>query len=400
MLQSTVTGFNVNLDRTIPVTRELLSTGPFARRDMAEYRMRLIHSMETCTAEEYFVHDWQPYQDISALFPGSGGIAIGGQAGVAAVHLASIGVENVVCVTGSLGNVTREILRGAGVTILEFDAGITGGLDTIHLIFEYPPGLIRISEGVIPRSNRFIVSPAHEPSSVLIPEGSMGRFLTDTLCCTRAFLSGYHYLDSEREFCAARDQIREMKRNNRNLKIHVEWVSPGERERISRFIHYILPETDSLGLNEQELRLISRHLNPGFIRSPAMREVSPVSLSEEALEICRTAGLARMHVHTFGYYILIFRKEPVDPEGSRNALLFASREVCRAAGGVAGLVSPEGTRATGQVAGVFGEELSRGIFCTGGFYVILVPALMVPAITRTAGMGDRISSAAFAADPL
>src|SRR5208337_4517963 len=203
MLHRAVTGFNVNLDRIIPVSRELLQSPLFSGEDMTEVRAKLFHSMRTCTADELFVQDPAQYQRLAGLFSGSGALAIGGQAGIAAVHLASAGVPAVLCAAPAMGRMTREILLGSGVIIPDLGTGLSGGQDTVHLVFEYQPGLIPVLEGVVPRNNRFIVSPVHEPASVLVPEGSTDLFLEAIAGCTRAFLSGYQYLRSDRDFAAA-----------------------------------------------------------------------------------------------------------------------------------------------------------------------------------------------------
>ena len=64
-----------------------------------------------------------------------------------------------------------------------------------------------MAEGVVPRVNRFIVSPAHEPSTILIPEEREAAFLEQIASCRRAFLSGYQYLRTEEEFIAAAGQL-------------------------------------------------------------------------------------------------------------------------------------------------------------------------------------------------
>ena len=399
MLHRAVTGFNVNLDRIIPVSRELLQSPLFSWKDMTEVRAKLFHSMQTCTADELFVQDPAQYQRLAGLFSGSGALAIGGQAGIAAVHLASAGVPAVLCAAPAMGRMTREILLGSGVIIPDLGTGLSGGQDTVHLVFEYQPGLIPVLEGVVPRNNRFIVSPVHEPASVLVPEGSTDLFLEAIAGCTRAFLSGYQYLRSDRDFAAAARQLRMMKRHNPDLKIHTEWVTVRDRDIIGRFIRFIIPETDSLGLNEYELALLGGDLEPSGMWSVDGGDVSPARLVKGALEVCRATGLSRLHVHTFGWYVLIHRKESGELSGSRNALLFASREAAKAAQGKGSVISPDGIRAIGQVSHAFGQERSAGLFRDGDFFIILVPAMIAAGVTRTAGMGDRISSAAFVADP-
>ncbi len=397
VLHPAVTGFNVNLDRIIPVTRELLQSPLITREELPEFRARLLRSMQTCTADELFVEDHAEYGRLAGLFSGSGALAIGGQAGIAAIHLALSGVPEVLCAAPAMGRKTQEILRGSGVIVPDLGEKRSGGPDTIHLVFEYPPGLIPVLEGFVPRNNRFIVSPVHEPASALVPEDSMDRFLEGIAGCTRAFLSGYQYLRSDRDFADAARQLRLMKLHNPDLKIHTEWVTVRDPDVIGKFVRFVIPEIDSLGLNENELAVLGRYLDPG--RPADDRNVSPVRLVKRALEVCRATGLSRLHVHTFGWYTLIHRKKPRDLSGSRDALLFASLRAAAEAGGTGSVISPDGIWAIVRVSQSFGQELSPGLFRAGDFFIILVPAMIATGITRTAGMGDRISSAALVADP-
>ena len=98
------------------------------------------------------------------------------------------------------------MLKGAGILPLTFDPGTGDNPDIIHLIFEFSPGLVPVAEGVVPRNNRFIVSPVHDPSTVLIPGEKEDAFLEQIATCRRAFLSGYQYLRPEEEFVAAAKQ--------------------------------------------------------------------------------------------------------------------------------------------------------------------------------------------------
>ena len=109
-LNPTIVGFNVILDRIITVTPELLRSPLLNLPILSELRLRLLHSMQTCTAEEWFVTDPRMYQQFTRLFADYGYLAIGGQAGIAAVHLASMGIPKVLCITHSPGLETQKIL--------------------------------------------------------------------------------------------------------------------------------------------------------------------------------------------------------------------------------------------------------------------------------------------------
>ena len=387
-------GFNVNIDRIVPVTADLLASLPDMHGELALFRNRLYGSMQTCTADELFVRDSTLYGEFIHHF--SGNSTMGGQGGIAAVQLASAGAREVICIAPSQGVMTRKILRETGVTIPGPELS-SGPPDMVHLVLEYPPGLVPLAPGAVPRNNRFIVSPLHDPSSILLTGRTRVEFLEAAASCDRAFLSGYQYLTSDREFSIAAGQLRAAKRQNPHLRIHAEWVTVADREITGRFVSHILPHTDSLGLNERELGFMYECLNPAECHNHG-KAGSAGTLAQQALEICRLTGLLRLHLHAFGYYIVVCR-DSANPEKSRDALLFASRTIAQSAGSAEPGMVPEGREALEEGAAAFGRDVSPGIFRAGTYQVIVIPSLIVPGVTKTAGMGDRISSLAFAADP-
>ncbi len=397
-LNSTIVGFNVNLDRIITVTPELLSSPLFNLPILSELRSRLLHSMQTCTAEEWFVTDPQMYQQFTQLFADYGHLVIGGQAGIAAVHLAKMGISNVLCITHSPGTDTKKILTHAGVHLLDLKKDNEPSSDTIHLIFEYPPGLVPLEKGVIPRNNRFIASPAHSPESVLIPKERMNAFSQGIVQYTRAFLSGYQYLQSDEEFCKAADQCRLMKKNNHRMQVHVECVSVTDNKIINGFIHHILPVADSIGLNEHELALLINSLNLKYEEPGIFEILSPVQLVNGALLICKKSGLKRLHLHTFGYYVQVIRNDCAHPKKSLNALLFAARAVAHAAQGTHMEISPDGISAIDEVDKTFGPQISPGFFRTNTHTIVIIPTIIAKDIKKSSGLGDILSSSAFVAD--
>ncbi len=393
---STLVGFNVNLDRIITVTPALLQSAVFHQPKLSELRSRLLHSMRTCTAEEWFVIDPQLYQEFLRIFAGSGHLVIGGQAGISAVHLASAGISDVLCLAHSPGPDTRKILEQAGVHLLNPDESEGHSPDIIHLIFEYPPGLVPLETGTIPRNNRFIASPVHTPDSILIPVEKMDAFHSGVVQFTRAFLSGYQYLHTDTEFACAALQILHMKRNNDRMRIHAECVSVTDTGVINGFIHHILPVVDSIGLNEHELELLLHCLDPLGVEPGEI--LSPVQQVIGALEICTISGLKRLHLHTFGYYVQIIRNDCVHPETSLNALLFASCTVAQAAQGTHSEISSAGIIAFDDVDKKFGPLIANGIFQTPTHTIVMIPTMIARNISKSSGLGDILSSCAFVAD--
>jgi ADP-dependent phosphofructokinase/glucokinase len=397
-LNPAVVGFNVNLDRIITVTPALLQSRLLSHPDLSELRSRLLNSMESCTAEEWFVTDREQYQQFTRAFFGTGSLAIGGQAGIAAVHLASAGVPDVLCITHSAGPDTGKILTSAGVCVLDINPERTDSPDEIHLVFEYTPGLVPVADGVVPRNNRFIASPAGNPESALIPGDIADAVILRVSAYTRVFLSGYQYLSLAGDFARAADQILRMKKNSRRMRVHVECVSVTDDAVIGGFALHILPAADSIGLNEHELLLLLHHLFPQEPGYGIYGHLSAAELVRGALLVCRKSGIRRLHLHTFGYYVLVLRADCAHPDVSLNALLFTSLTTVKAAQGSSTEISPVGLSALEQIEEVFGPQRSPGIFPADTHTVIVIPTIIAEDIKKSSGLGDILSSTAFVAD--
>ena len=399
-LDPVCTGFNANIDRVIPVTPDLLRS--FEQHAVPGFDAlldRLKHSMRYCSADEVFISEPSVYLKLSESFSRSGTLSMGGQAGIAAVHLCRFGITSVTCAVPGAGPKICGMLQDAGVIPLNFESGSGERSDTTHLIFEYPPNLVPVAEQVVPRSNRFIVSPVHDPSTVIIPEALEDTFFKQIASCRRAFLSGYQYLRKEHEFITAARQIKMIRSANPLMRTHVECVSGAQQSVLAMILRYIIPNTDSIGLNERELGLLmhaQRGTEPVSSGSPPL---SPVACVREAIALADATGLRRIHLHTFGNYILILEPGNAQPELSRNALLFAAQVTANAAGGDSQILSGEGLSAYVAIREVFGPDQTTGIFEVGDRVVILIPTYISQNINKTIGLGDILSSTAFVADP-
>jgi len=393
-----MTGFNANIDRVIPVTRALL--GDLRQQTAPGFDSllnRLEHAMRYCAADEMFIDDPSVFQTLSGFFSTAGALAIGGQAGIAAIQMRRLNAAPMVCAVPGAGPDTQTMLKNAGILPLTFDPGTGDNPDIIHLIFEYSPGLVPVAEGVVPRSNRFIVSPVHDPSTVLIPGEKEDTFLEQIATCRRAFLSGYQYLRTEQEFVAAAKQLLRIRNVHPRMRTHVECVSGTTPSVLSMILDHILKNTDSIGLNEHELAMFTQA--PGAPDQGPPPPASPVALVRDALALAHATGVPRLHLHTFGYYILILKPGAGQPELSRDALLFAAEEAAGAAGGRGPVLSREGLQAYADIRTEFGPDESPGIFRTGDRIVVVIPTLISHNVRKTTGLGDILSSTAFVADP-
>jgi ADP-dependent phosphofructokinase/glucokinase len=360
---------------------------------------RLKQSMRYCSADEVFISEPSLYRELSESFSRSGTLSMGGQAGIAAVHLRRLGIPSVTCAVPGAGPETCALLQNAGVIPLTFESGAGDRSDIIHLIFEYTPDLVPVADGVVPRSNRFIVSPVHDSSTVIIPKAFENSFLEQIASCRRAFLSGYQYLRTEQEFITAARQIRLIRSVHPRMRTHVECVSGADRNVMAMMLRHIIPNTDSIGFNERELGLFMHTLRaPDPASAAAVLPSSPVAYIRDAIAFADATGVPRIHLHTFGYYILIQKSKTSQPEVSRNALLLAARVTADTAGLGEQILSREGLLAYAAVREVFGPDKTPGIFMDDDRVVVLIPTIISQNIQKTTGLGDILSSTAFVAD--
>jgi len=395
-----VTGFNANIDRVITVTPDVLRSLEHLRVKGSDTILgQLKQSMSSCSAGELFIKDPSVFLALSEPFSGSGTLSIGGQAGIAATHLKSLGVTPVTCAVPGAGPGTRGMLRDAGVIPLTFEPGSDNPRDMTHLVFEFSPGPVPPADNVIPRNNRFIVSPLHDASTVLIPDAYLDPFLQQIAPCRRAFLSGYQYLRTEQEFMAAAGQARKIRGVHPLMRTHAECVSGADPRVMAMMLRYIFPVCDSIGLNEQELGLFIRTLQPVDQISGVLPPSTPADCVRDAIALADATGVPRVHFHTFGYYFLVLEAGAPSPESSRNALLVAARATATAAGGDGQVLSREGLLAYESVRGVLGKEESPGIFRDADRVVVFIPTYISRNIRKTAGLGDILSSTAFVTDP-
>ena len=393
------TGFNANIDRIIQMTPALLRS--FEQHEVPGFDAilpRLKQSMRFSIADEVVIRKPSVYQDLSDFFSRSGSLAIGGQAGIAAVHLRGLGIPSVTCAVPGAGPQTCSLLQDAGVIPLTFESEASARSDKPHLIFEYSPGLVPPAEGVVLRNNRFIVSPVHDASTVIMPDASMTIFLEQIHTCRRAFLSGYQYLRTEQEFVVAARQIRLIRGVHPLMRTHVECVSGAGPGVMAMILRHILPVADSIGLNERELGMFTRVVRKEDPTSPSLLPSSPGTTLRDAVALADITGVSRIHLHTFGYYILILKSETAQPEVSRNALLLAAKVTADSAGSGKQVLSPEGLRAYTAIREVFGPDETPGIFKENNRIVVLVPAYISHNVQKTTGLGDILSSTAFVAD--
>ena len=223
-----------------------------------------------------------------------------------------------------MGAKAAEMLVKSGVRVPGYFPGPEARRDDIHLIFEYKPGLVPLAEGALPRNNRFIASPKKTAENTILPKSSFRTILPDVSSCTRAFLSGYQYLQDEEEFIRAADQIRVLKTCNPQMRVHIECVSVTDTHVLAGLVHHILPVADSAGMNEHEL------WTPARART-GTRFTPQISCRESWILPTRPGLSGSISTHS-GITCSSSGRIGRIPEASRAALLYAARVVAELPG--------------------------------------------------------------------
>jgi ADP-dependent phosphofructokinase/glucokinase len=196
----------------------------------------------------------------------------------------------------------------------------------------------------------------------------------------------------------AASQIRLIRGIHPAMRTHVECVSGTGPDVIAKMVRHILPAADSIGLNERELGMFTRVVRKEDPMSPSLLPSSPGTIFRDAIALADATGVSRVHLHTFGYYILILNAKTAQPDVSRNALLLAAKVAADSAGLGKQVLSPEGLRAYDEIREVSGPDERAGIFEENNRIVILVPTYTSKNVQKTTGLGDILSSTAFVAD--
>lgn|GEM_PF-698191 len=388
-------GFNANIDRIIRV--DDLPPGAFSFQGGNLLRRKLETSMERRAAQEWFVDDPAFYRRAVAAFDAHGQTEIGGQAGIASVHLAGMGVPHVRCFVPGICRECATMLQKRGVVPLDGTAPPPCDERHTHLVFEYGGDEKRIDAAR--RANRFIASPKTHPGKPLFDAHALARLPSLVIPCTRGFFSGYQYLTTEEEFLEARNQLRAMHRAFSSFRSHIECVTIDHEEVLAMLTRRVLPEAHSVGCNEQELGLILTSLGREPAPPPGGGHFDPPGLVEGALTAHRSLGVQRLHLHTYGLSVLVHSLPISHPAGARDALMAAARAACARAGGDRRILLPRIGDILRNAAESLPPPVLPGIYDDGERMVLIVPALLSVPVRKTAGLGDTISSTAFVCDP-
>lgn len=333
----------------------------------------------------------------------SGEEYIGGQAGIMANYLAGTG-NGVIFYTPFLSdelaqkineNVLYPVVDGGFVLKSVRDASNTDR--TKHnLIFEF--------SGESP--GRVIFSRKLKGFGPYFRKGVEENFPEIQDNVDRIILSGFHDAEGnvEAKLKKARDQIRKFEK-----PVHLEYVHQTD-ELATLLSRHVMPAVDSIGLDESELRNLSKALE---LETKIGEEPSLGEVFHSGKQIVDRFDLQRCHIHTIRFHATVAKKDYEIPgERIRDAMLYGELSAIQKCD-------------TGKMPGKddiksFDMEdkhlhdledfrhfqdffdldnfVEKGVAELEDHRVVAIPTIIHEDPARLVGMGDIISSGAFIAE--
>jgi len=447
---TTLAAFNTNVDAVVHLANEHvaeLCRDP--RVDMAEVnRIASDDILEIHTANEFvavlkgalgygkssyvIIRNHELLNWLDEKFP-SRKANMGGQAGVIANQMAALGAESL-CYTSLLSPKQVEMFFPAvrvpvvedGLKVVPVGEAADPTHQTkVNWIFEYPKHAQYDFCGetiTTPRANRVIA--ATRPQGVVMGfSDAISPYLPELgKRIDVAFLAGYHYAPKEEEALKAyleqsMASVHSLKQGNPKLRLHYEYVPMSDENAEKTVLKAIAQEIQSFGINENEIKRVLSEFGFQALCDEIAADERAFCLYQGVLQLMRALGFERIQLHNLGYYVLVLKKPyALAPELVRDACLFAS-SVNAIKAKYGGYVRSEQLAEASEMplSDIGAEQLrlfavemraqgvdlsddfeSTGIADMGDHYVLVVPAHVVPNPVSTVGMGDTISSSAYA----
>jgi ADP-dependent phosphofructokinase/glucokinase len=342
--------------------------------------------------------------DYTGIEPSGGKKYIGGQGGIISNFLAETDSE-VILYTPHLSSELVEMMNEKILYPVKEDGefylknvqdAVNSDKTKRNHIFEF--------EG--DRSGRLILSGRLKGYGPYLPkdiEKELSLIQENIDCC---IMSGFHNVTGNKTAKLKRSglQLAEI-----DKPVHVEYVHKDDKTA-ELIAEYVIPEADSLGLDETEIREIAGIL--GLECPEELNFGEAFSLIKKLLE---ELDLSRIHLHTYTYHITVVEESyPVEPGKIRGSMLYGELSAIQSAE-KDGIPSKDDIRGFNmedkriqdlQELKDFGEFHSiegfeeEGTAQVDGFKVVGIPIINHVDPARTVGMGDIISSGAFSMESM
>jgi len=371
-----------------PGSRESISS-------MEDLCAALLLCMRGGSGEELLIENEDVAQKIEGSF--SWRYRLGGNAAIMADVLAQLGAQPVLNVPALSRRMAALLHPGVSVPVagvLKKPLLAAGDQEMLHFVLQFSQGTPVVtprSRFIAPRANRLIATYDPLNSRLATTPDFEGYCSRNIKGFKGALISGFHlvpYSGFEEIFEPRIEQVQSWKDRNPELYVHAEMGSFQRAVMMERLMNQL--PADSLGLNEDELAMVSQlEPEPGWRSSMAAAE-----------RLRDRLGISRVAVHTRDYILSVSKglipaqKEVAALEKGADAA--ASVAATGNIGGAAATqVNPAGQAAAEEFCREGARNWGRGAFQTGDVIRCLVPALLVSKPIFTVGLGDTTTAAIF-----
>ena len=394
----------------------------------------LLHSLRAGRSFRMVIREESAFRWIMKHF-GYDRLKLGGTSGCMANSLAPIGLRKILVYANPLTKQLLELFIDSNNLFVATQIGNEvqlknprkayqrEGIEAMHWGFEFAEGTsIKLNDLTLtaPRTSRFY--PCWNPvnNKLQLSEAFKRGVLQYIDQFSHFIVAGYQVLSPDYPdgttcidyMLPTLEYLRELKDAKPELKLHFECDTiPSDKIRKS-ILEYVLPQMDSMGLNEVELDY--------FIKDMRGEKIGELGGSgsveyyfQGLIDLAELTGLKRIHFHNLGYYICIQHCRDIQLERTRQAMILAAVIASQRAltGNVTSDVtfkqvkqvpfSREGMEQMRAIAKHISAPASffeTGIFEYHGYNVIFLPTKVVKNPALTVGLGDTISAVAFLAE--
>ena len=432
-VKSVATGFNANIDAIYKMSgQNLLAL-------IQKYKLTLsdLQNIEHCSiltetdfikgvfksftlgaAEEWICENKKVYEWLRAEI-GYSHLQIGGQGGIMANVLSTVGVQKVFAHANSLPKLQAEQFAKLD-NLLSFDENGNikpayqinreNDLPLIHWIIEFKRGDTIELEGKkfkCPKANRFIATYDPLNLKLVLDENFMQKVKEEKL--DFVVLSGFHAVlaksGGETLIENAAKRIKEWKEKSPNTIFHLEVASTQDLLIRKAIVQKLICLVDSIGINDRETMDLLEAIDEKSLLKHCREQTTAENLLKSLSKIKEKTGVKRVQLHMFGLYLTLQDKDfAISPKNNLKGMITAS--VVAAAKAQTGCVdaksiqevkydiSDVGLIELDSLSLALGQpELAlEGLGRYRSWDLIAVPTILIENPLTLVGMGDTISS--------
>lgn len=433
-ISKVASAFNANIDAVIKITgeqlKQLIEKYQISLAELENIHINnfkkptdailgIVKCFSRGIAEEWTTTDISVYHWLESEI-GYERLQMGGQGGIIANIMALLGIKKVIAHTNSHPTLQAQQFLELENLLAFDDNGQLKKATTIsrndkpmiHWIIEFDKGdkfTISKKTFICPKSNRFIAT--YDPLNMNLVINPYFKDYLNHHDVDYLLLSGFHPLLSENNGLEliknAVPMIKEWKKANPKLIIHLEIASTQDEKIRSAIVEQIVPLADSVGLNERETIDLLNVTNQQVLASEIERELSACHLFRAILFLKKHLKVARIQLHMFGLYMTLqdnsFSHSPQDNlKGMMTAAVVAASKASLGAltqytditYSLGQSVSEQGLQELTVLSQMLNkpELLTEGICTIENFSLSAIPTILVDKPKTLVGMGDTISS--------